>query len=43
MLNSFVHESSVPLSYGAEDLTEWNMFSMSIDLAGQKVTLKDLR
>ena len=36
------HEAPFPLSYVPEDLMDKNSFSMSIDLAGQDQTLKDL-
>ena len=37
-----LHKTPLPLSYRPEDLTDENSFSMSTDLAGRNLLLKDL-
>ena len=39
----FLYETSFPSWYGPADLTDKMYFSMSIDLAGQNLILKDLQ
>ena len=43
MLDPDFSRNLFPLSYGLEDLTNKSSFSMSIDLAGQKLILQDPR
>ena len=42
MLDLIFRETSCPLSCGLEDSTDTSTFPMSIDLAGQNLTVKDL-
>ena len=37
----FLHEVVFPISYGAEDLTELFFYTMSIDLEGHLIDLKE--
>lgn len=42
MLDLFVHELSLPLSRGPEDLTDLSSFSEAVDLVGQQMVIEDL-